>query len=372
MTPGEAHISENMVDFWGKLLPRERADQPCLYFDKGSRTHSCSYKDLNAQAHCVAGFLMEQGLQPGEVVAMITPASLDQLVFDLALQFLGASSMYLPEDLQPDTLANLFDQHKFRFMLVGSHEIYLKYGQFEELKPQLNRIFLSTDDGEGLSAVKLMTFDILVLRGKVIWREQSRELNSRKQAVQGNQVYSHVPVSPEQPLNFEKVSFSRFLKRMESPLPAGPVTSLVPPAHLLQRTLGGFGPLAAGNPLHLSSPEELNAAYLAKTNPSVLVMTTPDLEAAVAELPGRFLEEKSAPQITLANELLDLRDQLAGESKKLPFMKRMKFNSNNKKLYKKIRTALGGKLQAIHFDHQALSPVTSRLLDECELEHHLH
>ena len=58
---------------------------------------SLSYRDLNRRANRLAHHLINQGVQPGECVAIALPRSLDLLVSQLAI--LKCAAVYVPLDI---------------------------------------------------------------------------------------------------------------------------------------------------------------------------------------------------------------------------------------------------------------------------------
>ena len=59
--------------------------------------HSLSYRDLNRRANRLAHYLLNQGVQPGEPVALALPRSIDLIVSQLAV--LKCASVYVPLDV---------------------------------------------------------------------------------------------------------------------------------------------------------------------------------------------------------------------------------------------------------------------------------
>ena len=245
--------------FWRGLLPTGRADQPCLFTRYKEQFRPCSFKDLNAQAHCAASFLMDRGLLKGQTVGLLSPPHLSSIVFDLALQFVGAIGVHLPADLTLEEIEALATEHKFQFLFVGNHQTYQHYQEFNSLKPQLKGLFLETEDAEGLSPEKLITFDIMVLRGKVVWREQMEMVNDMKSAVNARDIYAMFPDASSGKGEMTHVTYEKVLKDLnqarQSLTDQSNVLSMTSDDRYLHHIAGTFAPIVSQNPLYLINPE---------------------------------------------------------------------------------------------------------------------
>lgn len=364
---------DRIQDFWQSLLPRDKADQPCLYTWRKERFQACSFKDLNAQAHCAAAFLMDSGLQKGGVLAVISEASMPLLAVDLALQFLGATGLYLSPDLPQKDITNAIRQHKAQFVFVGEHETFARLGELAALKPELKTIFLNTEDAEGLSAEKLITFDIMVLRGKSVWREQAQRLADCKEAVSSEDTYGLFAHNPKNPTKFAPVRFARVLEHFDQAqeriqqFPQGGILSLAGAHRYIQHIHGAFAPLAIHRPLYLLEAEALSSDQCATAKPAMIVAEAQDIEAIYDRLPEHFLGKADPKPLIKAQELIDIREEAEAAGKKAPFFKNLKYKSHNHSLYKQIRKRMGGHLGVLTCDHDEPQRQTARFFRECGL-----
>lgn len=364
---------DRIQDIWRSLLPRDIADQPCLYTWRKNRFQSSSFKDLNAQAHCAAAFLMDSGLQKGDVLAVLSEPSLPLLAIDLALQFLGGVGLYLPGDLNTAQVEEAVKAHKARFVFVGDHESYLQHGELAALKPELKKIFLETEDAEGLSSEKLITYDIMVLRGKSVWREQAQRLADCKEAVQSDDTYALFAHNPKSPLKFAPVRYARVLEHLHTAqariadFPTGSVLTLASTDRYLQHIHGGFAPLSVHRPLYILDADQLAADHCTTCKPALLVGQPQDIETIYERLPAHFLGKDDPKPIEKAQELIEIREAAQAEGKKAPFFKNLKYKSHNKGLYKQIRKKLGGQLGVVICDHDEPQKHIARFFRESEL-----
>lgn len=364
---------DRIQDFWQSLLPREIADQPCLYTWRKNRFQASSYKDLNAQANCAAAYLMDKGLQKGGVLAVISEASFSLLALDLGLQYLGATGLYLDPDLPQEELFQAIRAHGAQFVFVGEQDKYIALGELAELKPELKGVFLETEDADGLSSDKLVTFDIMVLRGKIAWREQAPRLADCKAAVGPDDTYALFAHNPKNPLAFAPVRYARVLEHLKQAtesleaLPKGGVLSLAKPNRYLYHVHGSFAALANQRLLYLAHAEQLATDQFLEAKPAMLVALPSDIQVLYDHLPDRFLGKPDPKPIEKAQELIDVFEEAQAAGKKPPFMKKMKYNAHNKGLYKQVRKRMGGQLGLLVSDHDEPERRTSRFFREAGL-----
>ncbi len=364
---------DRIQDIWSQLNPRGKADQPCLYSWKKGRFQPVSFKDLNAQAHCAAGYLMSKGLQPGQTVALLAAPSFSGIVMDLAVQLLGGVGLHLPQDLELADVTRAVREHKAQFIFVGDHENYLRLGQLETLKPDVKGLFLDTEDAEGLSAEKLVTFDIMVMRGKAVWREEVQELNARKEAVELDQVYGLFAHNPKNRLQFAPVRFRRFLTHLKEAherlaQETAPVVATLTPDRYLQHVHGSIAPLSFHRGLYLLRPEEMDTQVALDAKPAWMVALPKDIELLYDRIPAHFLQKPDDKSLEKAQAILDIREAAEKEGKKAPFGKRIQYKTHNQSLYKQVRKRLGGQLTHLLSDHDQPNRPTTRFFQECGLQ----
>ncbi|MEM6268039.1 MAG: AMP-binding protein [Bacteroidota bacterium] len=358
-------------EFWQGFLPTGEAQNPILWHQRRGTWRSLSYKDLNAQAHCAAAFLMARGLKKGDAVGLVARQSVDYVVLDLALQFLGAVNVTLPSDLPLDALHRLCDAYHFRFVHYSDVAAFQQHGQLEILKPRLHTVLISGEDVDELDAEKVVTFDRVVELGKIDWREQSRELTAMKRAVTPEDIYAVSPRigDPEaaRPVTFGQmlaaVNHSETIFQEQSVRVAFLATA---PQQQHSRTHGIFPAVRRQAACYLLPEHDLQPDFFRELHPHALITDTVHAEQLYQALPeflgGGPVSEKA---IAKAHEILDRRDQALAEGKKDPFMNRVRFRTGNKKLYRKVISALGGQFNTLICAPTAPAPPTQRFLTEC-------
>ncbi len=78
--------------------------------------------------------------------------------------------------------------------------------------------------------------------------------------------------------------------------------------------------------------------------------------------------EKGRKAITLAMEVVRKRDDAKAAGKKDPIMNRLKYSTSNRKLYKRIRNKLGGKICELVLDKGVVDADARLLFEEASIK----
>ena len=237
---------------WKRFFQNPHPEQAWLFQPGKPKNLQLTYKDLNAQAHCVAAFLLDRGLKKGEVVAVISDNSPFAVTVDLGIQYGGGVVMFIPLSMTSETVVNrILVKNNARFVFVEKAENYAKAGYFNAIRDKIEGIFLQEDDIDNLPYDRLSTYDRIITLGKVLWRENRSHVNSRKESIAFNDNYSLV-IHREKEDATEKISY----KKLEQLISEGElffkekelttVASLEDPSSLRQRVYGFFCPLVSG------------------------------------------------------------------------------------------------------------------------------
>jgi hypothetical protein len=172
------------------LMPAQNSEQPCLHLWQGGTYIASSFKDIHAQAHCTAGYLMRKGIQKGDHVGIIASAGLRYHVLNLALQFLGAVNVTIPETFSAAEVEALDRKFDFRLLFVDSVAHFLALGEFPTMKDHLVSVVIGEDEVDALAPEKIVTFDRVVTLGKAAWREDAQQLKDMKAALLPQDLYA--------------------------------------------------------------------------------------------------------------------------------------------------------------------------------------
>ena len=344
-------------EFWKGFMPVGTAQNPIVHYRSPNAWASITFKDLHAQAHCAAAFLMSKGLRKGDHVAILSRQTPDYIVLDIALQFLGAVNVTLAEDITQQELHRLAGEYQFQFVYYADPAAFLAHGQLPELKADLRGVIIASDEVDSLDPENIVTFDRVVNLGKAEWREGVAALNAMKAAVQPNDPYARVHPQGDGSQASKAIRFSDLLaataaaEKRYAESEAKLVLSLLDPIHMLQRSHGTFAALRLQIPFYLLPQAALTQAMLAELRPSAIVTTPEGVQHLYQELPTYLGDAEAADKaFEKARTVVAKRDEALSQNKKNPFFNGMRYRFGNQKLYRRIHTKLGGQLQFLISD----------------------
>jgi long-subunit acyl-CoA synthetase (AMP-forming) len=358
--------SPTIKKFWDRLLPAQNAELPCIHEWKGGKYVPSSFKDVHAQAHCAAGYLMRKGLRKGDHVGIIAMPGVRYHVMQLALQFLGAINVTIPHNFTTEEIDRLGQRHHFKLLYVDSAAQFLAYGEFKEMKEQLHLVIIGEDEVDALEPEKIVTFDRVVTLGKSAWREEANELKALKAAVMPQDLYC-ILLEPEgKATNLKMEHWMQAVDQAEKSLLNAQVKSLlmcITPDRLLWRAYG-FAAVSNRISWWVRPDQDLRGAGYAQIKPQMALLNPNGLRVLYDLLPEIIdVPEKGRKAIQAAMLVIRKRDDAKAAGKKEPLFNRIKYRTSNRRLYNRIRTKLGGKICELVCD-KGLVDADARLLFE--------
>lgn len=358
-----------LLDFWDELIPRAGAEQPWLFGEKSGKRIQFTWKDARAQAHCIAAYLMDKGLKKGDAVGIISTASPFYLVVDIALQFLGALNVTFPPDTSLQTLKQDKRSEPFRFFFVESAEMFTRLDQLKHLKNDLKEVILQVDDAEGLDPDKLVTFDRVVVLGKVPWREQLAELNGMKAAVSPDEdVYGQI--------GKRKVTFKELRNEYTSAVDllteksVGRLLSLHDPYCLIHRTFGYYAPMKMKLKSWAMPGLVFSFDLLKEVQPEALVLSPAQLDGLYTKLEEECTNEGGNLKRGLikSQKVREKRAKFLADEQKVPLFTRMAFNNVKRGFFGKVQKLFGGSLRILIVEKGKVTPATRSFFTDVGFE----
>lgn len=349
------------------MLPAQNSELPCIHQWQAGKYNPTSYKDVHAQAQCAAGYLMRRGLQHGDHVGMIGQPGLRYHVMNLALQYLGAVNVTIPQSYTAEQVESLSRRYRFRLLFVDSASHFLALGEFPDMKEQLLCVVIGEDEVDALDPDKIVTYDRVVTLGKSAWREEANELKARKNSVLPQDIYT---ILLDEECKTQTVRMDQWLNAVdqaEKTLLNAQVKNLIStltPDRLLWRAYG-FAAISNRIAWWIRPSQDLQEAGFMQIKPE-MVLTEPAGIRNLHELLPALIDqpEKGRRAIVLALEVVRKRDEANSAGKKDPLMNRLKYRTSNRKLYKRIRTKLGGRITDVVCDRGVIDADHGVLLRE--------
>jgi long-chain acyl-CoA synthetase len=363
--------SPTIKRFWDRLLPAQNAELPCLHEWGGGKYHPSSYKDVHAQAHCAAAYLMRRGLRKGDCVGLIGKPGMRYHVLNIALQFVGAVNVTIPHTFTATEIERLAHHHAFKLLFVDSAAQFLGYGEFKELKDGLLGVIIGEDEVDALEPEKIVTFDRVVTLGKSAWREEANELKAMKAAVMLEDLYGILlePDGKASPLKMER--WMEAVEQAEKSLlnaQVGGLISAISPDRLLWRAYG-FAAVANRISWWIRPAQDLLGAAWLEIKPEMMLLDPTGLRGLYDLLPGMIdTPEKGRKAIQAAQEVVRKREDAKAAGKKDAFFNRIKYRTSNRKLYSRIRAKLGGRIKELILDKGVIDADARVLFEEANVK----
>lgn len=359
--------SPTIKRFWERMLPAQNSELPCLHQWQEGKYHPTSYKDVHAQAQCVAGYLMRRGLQHGDHVGLMGQPGLRYHVMNLALQYLGAVNVTIPQGFTTEQIDALGRRYRFRLLFVDSATQFLALGEFPDMKEQLLCVVIGEDEVDALDPDKIVTYDRVVTLGKSAWREEANELKARKNAVLTQDIYSILLDEEGKTQNVRMEQWMAAVDQAEKSLLSSQVKNLLStltPDRLLWRAYG-FAAISNQVPWWIHPSQHLQDSGFLHVKPEMILTDPVGVRNLYDMLPALIDQpEKGRRAIVLALEVVRKRDEANSAGKKDPLMNRFKYSTSNRKLYKRIRAKLGGRVTDLICDKGVIDADHGVLLRE--------
>lgn len=361
----QERVNGALIKYWEQLLPASGSEKGWFSYDQKGRAQTFSSKDMMAQAHCVAAYLLLRGVEPGHRVAVVSSTSPFYFMIDLALQFLGAVNISLPEQIDRVAFETIIREEKVSIVFVEHLATYQALDELRNVKQSLTEIILGTDDVENLDLDKLVTFDRVIPLGKEMWRENHDLLKQRKMSVEP-QMLCTMLYEPGHKL--QRLDFRRLMENAEECnrelQKARPALCLnwTDPSRLITRTYGYFGMMRHAVPLVcLSEPEPL-PVVLSRFKPAAITISPANLNQLFTEI-EKAQQAKGAStgrKFDRMMKQLEKREAILTQGGKVPFLLRFRYRSLQRGILKNFRKQLGGKIQMIYCDKGDLSAPAER------------
>lgn len=360
--------SPAIIQFWEKLLPAQNSEQPCLQYWQAGAYHPTSYKDVNAQAHCVAGYLMRRGFTKGDSLGIIAKPGLRYHVLHVALQYLGVINVTFPPGFKTEDVEQMAFKYNFKMLFVESVEEFRAHGEFKDLKAGLLGVIIGEDDVDAVEPDKIVTFDRVVNLGKSAWREEANAIKAMKTAVTPQTTYAVLVEANGKTTAVTMESWMKAVQAADTVLTEASATSMlstIAPDRLLWRSFG-FAAIQKRVRWWIRNDHDFAGAALMTVKPQTILMKAEEVRILFDLLPGMIdTPEKGRKAIVAAMDVVRKRDLAKAEGKKDKFMNRFRYRTANRKLYARIKTKLGGTLCNIACDHSLIDADARLLFEEC-------
>lgn len=360
--------SPTILRFWEALLPAQNSELPCMQLWHAGSYHPTSFKDVHAQAQCVAGYFMRRGYGKGDYIGLVAQPGLRYHVMHLAMQYLGIVNVTFPPDFTTTEIEQMAFKYDFKMLFVDSVAQFTAHDEFKDLKAGLQGIIIGEDEVDGLNPEKIVTYESIVTLGKSAWREEANTLKALKAAIEPKTPYAILVESNGNTTTLTMEKWMAAVDKAEKQLvncESKSILSTMTPDRLLWRAYG-FAALRKGILWWIRQGHDFKNAGLIEVMAQTMLMDPAGIRDLYDLLPEMIdTPEKGRKAIQAAMEVVRKRDLAQSEGKKDKFMNRLRYRMSNRKLYGRIKTKLGGRLAELVCDQGLVDPDARLLLEEC-------
>lgn len=340
-----------------------------------------TYKELNANAHCLAAYLLAKGLQPGARVLIVSGAQAQLVLLDLAAQLAGGVAAVASPQLPLGRFERVLQLAQPAVVLVAELATYRR------LQPAFEAFIARGADAaaarsaapfevivaaratdEALEADRATLLERAIELGKVHWREHTAAVRAAKAAVRPEADAVWFVAESGAPTALSHAQLTDAGRRAAAALTAlGPterVLCLVQPQAPLGR-VALLLTLAGGLPLLLAEHPRRVAAAIGALRPTVLVA----LPRGLAALLHRLLPRRGALARYWARALAasSHRHQLLSQGQRVPLGVRLRHAAGQALFYRPLRRRALASLHTVLVPPQGLDGATRHTLEQLGL-----
>lgn len=348
---------------------RDQSDAHFLHHLHRNKPANISVKDLYAQASCIAAYLRLQDFQPGTAVAVAAWNGPFQIIVDLALQFIGAIQIPVPQNSSEADLAGIMHTHNPQIWFVENESLLKQLGELQFLKPHLKEIIIN-DEIEHLDYSKLIAFERVIEFGKTLWRENQQLMSDTRMGIHEKMTMAQ-PTANTSGRN-SKLSFRGMIQLADTiqqklqALGLKTIASVIDPCSLPGRIAAWYAPLLNKCDIYLLNSMEVFLRHPARPKFQALVIHPDTLEKhirnAVVSLTEQGWLTKNWMNRTL--NLVERKYLLLAQGQKLPAGLRLSLMLLRSLHYGKVRKAIAGGTLYLILDAGRLPTPTEHLLLE--------
>jgi malonyl-CoA/methylmalonyl-CoA synthetase len=118
----ERHMHETLTYLIGQTALRLGGKTAILFLRKGELESQITYASLQHISNRIAHALIERGLDKGERVILFMPKSMEQVIFHLSVQKVGAISVILNPGFKKDEMVYFLKDTDAKIVIVGKKE----------------------------------------------------------------------------------------------------------------------------------------------------------------------------------------------------------------------------------------------------------
>ena len=243
-------VPDTLTRVWEQAYGLIVPEHPFITWQSEKKTHVASWKETNAMAHCMAGFLLSKDVKKGEAFGVFSSNNPAVIYLELGAHLIGAIPVMIPGEVNSSQLSEIAQETGLKVLVVSDADRYHKAIAGLGSNFSVQHIITLFDDDQVLVPGRTAIFDWVVDPGKVYWREHLVEINTLKASVQPDDVCCITYTFINDHLNSKIDTHEIFIQELQQCLNSfqeiqqnGSFLICQPYANRLNRLLGLYLPL---------------------------------------------------------------------------------------------------------------------------------
>ncbi len=347
-------VTQLIRRLWKRYRGRERT---VLRHKPDDEWIDISWEELEARVQSLAGALHEQGVRPGDRVALLSENRPEWAITDLATQLLGGVNVSVYTSLPPAKVGYILRDSGAEVCVVSVPVQRKKIEAILDECPALETVIVMDEMPDDPPAA-LMRWDDVLERGAAYWSQHEDDLNALAADVEPEDpsalIYTSGTTGEPKGVILTHRNFCSNVKAALQRVPFGENDhhlSFLPLSHAFERTAGHTAILAAGATISYAESVEAVSQNLQEVQPTVMISVPRMFEKVYTRVTkqaeeGGALKQKVFEWAVRAGEKHAAAEQAGGAGPWLKAQKalahRLVFSTLHEKLGGNLKFAVSG------------------------------
>ncbi len=344
---------ETLPELFLNLSKKYKGTNKTAFARKLSREEEYStitWDEVYDDVRALAAYLIENGIQRGEQVALLSENRYEWAVVDLALQLIGAVNVSLYSTLPAEQCRYILQDSEAKLFFVSTG-IQLKKALkvFDEC-PQLNYIvaFDQPKVESYLEPKYVSLFENVMQKGRKLRKIHQKEIEQRPASVQSQDIatliYTSGTTAAPKGVMLTHHNIVSNIKAAHQHLDiyeSDRCLSFLPLCHSFERTAGYYAMIAGGAEIHYAESIDTVAKNMTEAHPTI-VLSVPRLFEKIYSLVTKSVEEGPAFKKAIFEWALETGKKYStGKRGLVSFQKKVA----DKLVFDKLKERTGGKIR---------------------------
>lgn len=328
-----------LVELWEESYRKINPDDVFLQIE--NRTYT--YRRVNAYAHCLAAYMLYQGIKPGQSIVLVGDYEPLYVCFELAVQFVGGVNLTVSENAS--YLQTLVTNVQPALLFLSSYSLYHQNRSWIDPLSLRTKIVCHTLADEPREYDKITTLESAISVGKNYWRENFLRLNSHKKRVTSNDNAAMFIINEEGTINsLQALTHTHLLNIISYQLKelvlkdAKILNNMIGQYSLIGRTAGFYTPLYAGYRLLYTPTYNLYLTFMQHYQPNLLLIN-PNSFAKVMQKVHQDFQHRHSIRARYYHPALNIAAKVLKAGNKVSFFLKIKYYYANQWILKPVRKA---------------------------------